>query len=158
MIKTIATVLIASLIGSTAAFPAGDPPGFHVWTAVQIKATGTNLARKVDAHNVATETLATVGNRTFEIAHREGSGRAEWHEKVADILMIESGTATVIYGGEIVDPKTTEPGQIRGSAIRNGTSVSLGPGDVIHIPAQVPHLIQVAKGRPVTYFVAKIVE
>ena len=154
MTKTIAMLLIVS----AAAFPAGDPPGFHVWKASQIEADAKKLATKLDEHKVASEPLGTEGNRIFSIAHREGSGQAEWHEKVADVIMIESGAATMVYGGEIVDGKTTEPGQIRGSSIKGGTEVALGPGDVLHIPAKVPHLMKLAPGKSVTYFVVKVVE
>jgi mannose-6-phosphate isomerase-like protein (cupin superfamily) len=154
MTKTIALLTILS----AAAFSAGDPTGFHVWKASQIEADAKKLATKLDEHHVASEPLGTVGNRTFSIAHREGSGQAEWHEKVADIIMIESGSATLIYGGEIVDGKTTEPGQIRGASINGGTEVALTQGDVINIPAKVPHLMKIAPGKTVTYFVAKVDE
>lgn len=154
MIKTVTALLLLS----ASAFPAGDPAGFHVWKAADIGATAKELAKKLDANKVASEPLGTIGNRTFSIAHREGSGQAEWHEKVADIIVIESGSATMVYGGEIVDGKTTEPGQIRGASIKGGTEVALGPGDVLNIPAKVPHLMKLAPGKTVTYFVAKVVE
>jgi hypothetical protein len=154
MTKTIA--LLTILCG--AAFSAGDPVGFHVWKAGNIQARGKALSAKLDEHHVASEPLGTVGNRTFSIAHREGSGQAEWHEKVADIIVIESGSATLVYGGEIVDGKTTEPGQIRGASIKGGMEIALVQGDVINIPAKVPHLMKLAPGKTVTYFVAKVDE
>lgn len=154
MIKPIVVLLIAA----AAAFPAGDPAGFHVWKASQIDVIGKKLATKLDAHKVGSESLVAVGNRSFSVAHREGSGQVEWHAKVADILMIESGEATLVYGGEIVGGKTTEPGQIRGESIKGGTEILLGQGDVIHIPAKVPHQMKLAPGKTVTYFVAKVVE
>jgi len=140
------------------AFPAGDPAGFHIWRSTDIAAKGKELAAKVDANHVASETIATVGNRTFMVAHREGPGQSEWHEKQADVIMIQSGSVTVVYGGEVVDGKTTAPGEIRGSAIKGGTEALLGPGDVLHIPAKVPHQMKLAAGKQVTYFVTKVVE
>src|SRR5688500_11176473 len=88
--------------------------GVHVWRSADITAKGSALAKKLDAQNVASETIATEGNRTFMIAHREGSGTAEWHEKQADILFIAAGRLTMIHGGTIVDGKTTAPGEMRG--------------------------------------------
>ncbi len=149
-------VVLLSL--SVSAFPAGDPAGFHVWKSSDIAAKGVQLAAKLDANKVASETIDTVGNRTFMVAHREGSGQAEWHEKQADIIMIQSGAVTMVYGGEVVEGKTTTPGEIRGASIKGGTEVLLGPGDVLHIPAKVPHLMKLARGKKVTYFVAKVVE
>ena len=154
MTKTIAALFILSAV----AFPAGDPAGFHLWKAADIEAKGKQLATKLDAQKVASETFDTVGNRTFLVAHREGSGQAEWHEKQADVMMIQSGAVTMVYGGEVVDGKTIAPGEIRGASIRGGIEVALGPGDILHIPAKVPHMMKLAPGKKVTYFVAKIVE
>ena len=113
---------------------------------------------QLDAQKAASEVVATEGNRTFMVAHREGSGLAEWHEKQADIMMISSGEVTVIHGGSIVDGKTTQPGEMRGSSIKGGTEVRLAAGDVLHIPAKVPHQMILGPGAQVTYFVAKVVE
>ena len=154
MRKTIAVLLFVAATG----FSAGDPEGFRVWKASQMDADAKTLATKVDANHVASLPLGSVGNRTFSLAHREGPGQAEWHEKVADVIMIHSGAVTLVYGGEIVNGKTTEPGQIRGDSIKGGTEVVLGPGDALHIPAKVPHLMKVAPGKQVTYFVVKVVE
>src|SRR6478735_8693861 len=85
--------------------------GVHVWRASDIAAKGKVLAQKLDAQKVANEVLATEGNRTFMVAHREGSGLAEWHEKQADVIFISVGEVTMVYGGTIVDEKTTAPGE-----------------------------------------------
>lgn len=136
----------------------GTPAAVRVWKSSDILAKGKTLSQKLDAQKVASETVATEGNRTFLVAHREGSGQAEWHEKQADIMMISSGEVTMIYGGTIPDGKTTAPGEMRGASITGGTQVKLGAGDVLHIPAKVPHQMILAPGAQVTYFVAKVVE
>ena len=132
--------------------------GVHVWRSTDIAAKGKSLAQKLDAQKVASETIATEGNRTFMIAHREGSGLAEWHEKQADVMFISAGRITMVYGGTIVDAKTTAPGEMRGPSIQGGTEAKLGPGDVLHIPAKVPHQMMLAPGVQVTYFVTKVTE
>lgn len=136
----------------------GSSAGVHVWKATEIVSRGKVLAQKLNAQKVASEVIATEGNRTFMLAHREGSGEAEWHEKQADIMVISAGEVTMVYGGTIVDGKTTQPGETRGPSIRGGTEVKLGPGDVLHIPAQVPHQMKLEPGKQVTYFVAKVVQ
>jgi mannose-6-phosphate isomerase-like protein (cupin superfamily) len=132
--------------------------GVHVWRSTDIAAKGAALAQKLDAQKVASETIAKEGNRTFMVAHREGSGVAEWHEKEADVMFISAGQVTMVYGGTIVDGKTTAPGEIRGSSIRGGTEAKLGAGDVLHIPAKVAHQMILAPGAKVTYFVTKVVQ
>ena len=136
----------------------GTTPGVHVWKASEIAAKGKALSKKLDAQKVASEVIATEGNRRFMVAHREGSGVAEWHEKEADIMTIASGEVTMVYGGTIVDGKTTQPGEIRGPSIKGGTEVKLGVGDVLHIPAKVAHQMKLDEGKHVTYFVTKVVE
>ena len=154
MTKTIAVFLVAA----ATAFSAGDPAGLHIWKASALNAQGKELAKKVDAHKVASAPLASIGNRTFSLAHREGSGQVEWHEKQADVLVIESGTVTVIYGGTMVDEKTSAPGEKRAESIKGGQEATLTTGDVIHIPSKTPHQMKLAPGQSLTYFVIKVVE
>jgi uncharacterized RmlC-like cupin family protein len=149
--------LVAILAVMTFAAQSGTG-GVHVWRATDIAAKGKTLAQKLDAQKVANETLATEGNRTFMVAHREGSGLAEWHEKQADVIFISAGQITMVYGGTIVDARTTAPGEMRGASIEGGTEARLGPGDVLHIPAKVPHQMKLAPGAQVTYFVTKVIE
>ncbi|MDQ3211194.1 MAG: hypothetical protein M3Q85_00850 [Acidobacteriota bacterium] len=134
------------------------PGSVRVWKATEIADRGKALAQKLDAQKVASEVVLREGNRTFMMAHREGSGIAEWHEKEADIMVISVGEVTMIYGGTIVDGKTTAPGEMRGPSIKGGTEVRLRAGDVLHIPAQVPHQMTLDPGMKMTYFVAKVVQ
>ncbi len=151
---------IVAAVGLALAFAAqgGGTTGVHVWKATDITAKGKALGQKLDAQKAASEVVATEGNRRFMIAHREGSGQAEWHEKEADVMYFSAGNITMVYGGTIVDEKTTAPGERRGSSIKGGTEVTLGAGDVLHIPAKVPHQMILAPGAQVTYFVTKVVE
>jgi mannose-6-phosphate isomerase-like protein (cupin superfamily) len=150
--------VVVTILALSALLAQGSPAGVHLWKASELSARGKSLAQKLDAQKVASEPLGTEGNRTFLVAHREGSGVAEWHEKQADIMVISAGEVTMVYGGTIVDGKTTQPGEIRGPSIRGGIEAKLGPGDVLHIPAKVPHQMKLDPGKQVTYFVAKVVE
>ena len=138
------------------ALPAGDPPGFHVWTASELKGFSKSLAPKINDQKIATESLMTVGNYLFMVAHREASGQAEYHAKQADIFVVESGQATLIYGGSLVDGKTTQPDEIRAASISGGMEKKLSPGDVVTIPAKMPHQIKLDAGKEFTYFVVKV--
>jgi mannose-6-phosphate isomerase-like protein (cupin superfamily) len=76
----------------------------------------------------------------------------------ADVMIVQSGEATLVYGGEIVDAKTTAPNEVRGPSIRGGTSVHVAAGDVIHFAAGVPHQWLVAPGKQITYLVVHIAD
>ena len=135
---------------------AADPPGFVIWKSADLAAYDKKLAPKINEGKVASETLATFGNHLTMIAHREGDGEAEVHDKMADIFVCQSGLATLVIGGTVTGAKTTAPGETRGPTIQGGERKPLGPGDIVHIPAGVPHRLLIAKGQKFNYFVVKV--
>ena len=151
-------LLLTALLFAGFALPAGDPPGFQLWTSAELKGFAKTLAPKIDAQKVATQSLGGHGNYSFMIAHREGPGQAEWHENQADIFFVQSGNATLVYGGSLVDGKTTQPHEMRAASINGGMEKSLGPGDVVTIPAKVPHQVKLDAGKQFTYFVVKVTQ
>jgi mannose-6-phosphate isomerase-like protein (cupin superfamily) len=106
----------------------------------------------------ASETLVKYPHHYTMLAFRGRSGGGELHQNFADFFYIVDGHATLTTGGEVVDAKTTAPGEIRGTSVKGGTSQDLRTGDVVHIPAGVPHQMLVAEGDSVTYFVVKVQE
>ncbi len=135
---------------------AADPPGFVIWKAHDLGEFDKKLAPKMNEKKVATEQLSNFGNHSTMIAHREGDGEAEVHDKMADLFVCQSGAATLVIGGTVPGGKVTAPGETRGPAIQGGERKTLGPGDIIHIPAGVPHQLLVAKGTKFNYFVMKV--
>jgi mannose-6-phosphate isomerase-like protein (cupin superfamily) len=71
--------------------------------------------------------------------HRNGLGGSEMHENDTHVFYVVDGTATIVIGGTLVESKTTAPGEIRGSSIQGGKEQVLSKGDVIVIPAGIPH-------------------
>ena len=151
-------LLLTALLCAGFAFPAGDPPGFHMWSSSELKSFSKSLAPKIDAQKVATQSLGSHGNYLFMVAHREGSGQAEWHETQADIFVVQSGSATLVYGGSLVDGKTTQPHEMRAASINGWMEKKLAPGDVLTIPAKVAHQVKLDPGKEFTYFVVKVTQ
>lgn len=149
-------IFAIALMVAAAAMPAGLPEGVGHWTGGELQGFEKSLASKMNAQKVATQPLAGYGNHSFLMAHREGSGEAELHETQNDVMVVESGEATLVVGGTVVDPKTTAPHEIRGSSIRGGEKVRLAAGDVVHIPIKTAHQMLLEKGKQITYFVVKI--
>jgi mannose-6-phosphate isomerase-like protein (cupin superfamily) len=152
--KTVVAVMLSAAVPLFATAPAG----VVVWPAADLKAYGKKLAPKMNERKVATERLATYGNHYTLIAHREGDGEAELHEREADFFVVQSGAATLVVGGEMVNGKTTAPNEVRGPSIKGGERKALAPGDVVHIPPKVPHQLLVGAGTEFTYFVIKVIE
>jgi mannose-6-phosphate isomerase-like protein (cupin superfamily) len=135
---------------------AADPAGFAQWKGSELKEAGKKLAPKINQQKVATEVLSNWGNHNLMVAHREGSGEAELHETQADVFIVQSGEASLVVGGTVVDPKTTAPHEVRGPSIKDGVTKQLGPGDVVHIAAKTPHQLVLAPSKQITYAVVKI--
>src|SRR5262249_3133804 len=72
-------------------------------------------------------------------SRREAPGMAEIHTKDADIVYVLDGAATIVTGGTAVDTKTIAPDEIRGARIEGGETRELAKGDVLIVPAGVPH-------------------
>ncbi len=150
---------LLALLAAACALPAAAPAGFHYWTPAELKAFSKSLAPKIDAQKVATASLGSYGsNYLFMIAHREGSGQAEYHLTQSDIFVVETGGGTLVYGGKMVDAKTTAPGEMRGPSIAGGLEKPLAPGDIVAIPPKTPHQVKLAPGKEITYFVVKVTD
>jgi len=82
-----------------------------------------------------------VATKDFTVSgiKRTGPGQVEIHDRETDIFYVTDGEATFVTGGTIVGAKQTAPGQTRGTDLHGGQSVRLKKGDVITIPAGVPH-------------------
>jgi quercetin dioxygenase-like cupin family protein len=82
-------------------------------------------------------------------------GEAEIHEHDTDIFYITEGTATLVTGGEAEDPKIVGPGEARAKKTSGGKPRLLQKGDVVVIPAGVPHWFTEVS-NPFLYFVVKV--
>jgi hypothetical protein len=152
--KTI--VLVAVLAAGATAASAAEPAGIVIWKASDLKGYAQKLAPKMNEKKLATESLGHYGNHLAMIGHREGDGEAEWHGVQADVFVVQTGEATLVLGGEVVDRRTSAPNEVRGPSIKGGQRHALAAGDIVHIPAKVPHQLLIAPGKEFTYFVVKV--
>jgi mannose-6-phosphate isomerase-like protein (cupin superfamily) len=95
-------------------------------------------------------------NFTYLLVQRSKTGEVEIHADWNDVLMVESGEATVLFGGRSTGAHETAPGEQRGGAIAGGRRQHLGPGDLLIIPPGVPHQVELAAGRSVAYIAVKV--
>jgi mannose-6-phosphate isomerase-like protein (cupin superfamily) len=147
---TIETVCLLSI--AAVAFAAADAH-VDIYTAKDIQGMGQALAK--DGKSFASRDLVRYGNHYTMLAMREATGSSELHEHEADIFVIENGKATIVTGGKLINPQTQKPGEIRGTSISGGERHALEAGDIIHIPAGVPHQLLV-ENAPFEYFVIKV--
>jgi len=99
--------------------------------------------------------LIETGAFKIHASRREVAGLAEVHTLDADLAYVKEGTATLVTGGTLQNPRTIEPNEIRGDSISGGEIRELHPGDVVVIPSGVPHWFKVVS-KPFTYYVVKV--
>ena len=100
--------------------------------------------------------LAQGSDFSASVARRAGPGQVEVHEKETDIFYITEGDATFVTGGTMVGGKLSRPGQWLGTDIQGGVTHHLTKGDIITIPAGVPHWFKEVKS-PILYYMVKVI-
>jgi mannose-6-phosphate isomerase-like protein (cupin superfamily) len=114
-------------------------------------------------HDKVAEALAKGGNLvkapdlTVLGSYRNSSGQVEVHDKETDVFYVIDGGATFVTGGTMVGGKTSGPGQIRGTDIQGGQIHHLIKGDVIVIPAGIPHWFKEVPAS-ISYYVVKVLK
>jgi mannose-6-phosphate isomerase-like protein (cupin superfamily) len=93
---------------------------------------------------------------TVTLARRVQSGMVEVHDNFSDVLIAREGHVTLTTGGTVSGNKESRPGEWMGGEITGGTLRELGPGDVVWIPAGVPHLMTLKPGETFVYLAVKV--
>ena len=81
----------------------------------------------------------------------------EVHDKETDVFYVVDGAATFVTGGKMIGGKVTKPGQWAGDDIQGGEVHHLSKGDVMVIPAGMPHWFKEVP-QSVTYYVVKVLK
>jgi mannose-6-phosphate isomerase-like protein (cupin superfamily) len=132
---------------------AADPVKPMFWSAAQNKDFDKKATANLnEERHLGTERLM---DSAF-VAFRNGSGDAELHVKQADLLLIRSGSGTVLIGGEMIEGKSTGPDEIRGKLVTGGTRYPVVAGDTLYVPANTVHQFVMEPGQSFTAMVIKI--
>lgn len=125
-------------------------------TAADNAASGVSYVEKdkVDGFLAKGGTMIKGSDFAVQGTHRVKPGRVEVHVKETDVFYVTDGSATVITGGTVVNPKEGRENQIGGDSIDGGQTFHISKGDVMTIPAGVPHWFKETTG--VSYYVVKV--
>ena len=99
--------------------------------------------------------LFRTGNVRIMTSTRMQGGEAEVHAADGDLFYVVEGNATFLVGGTLVEAREIEPGETRAKGLDGGTPYELKAGDIISIPAGVPHWFKSMPGK-FRYLVLKI--
>jgi mannose-6-phosphate isomerase-like protein (cupin superfamily) len=134
---------------------AADPVGFAMWKQEELKQRDEALSKKVGPDHSARETLADYGDHRFRLLYRDADGVPEQHDNTVDVVIVQSGEGTLVLGGKMVNLTARGIGEYVGTGIEGGERHALAPGDLVHIPAKIPHNFVIAKGKHITYVLVK---
>jgi mannose-6-phosphate isomerase-like protein (cupin superfamily) len=129
---------------------------FGLWRADELSKRDQVLSGKIGADHSARETLADYGDHRFRYIRRDADGFPEQHNQIVDVVFVKSGEGTLQLGGKVIGLKASSGnGEFVGTSLEGGERHAIAAGDVIHIPATVPHAFLVPKGKHITYVLFK---
>jgi len=140
----------------TAAAAATPAPTFALWKSGDLAKHDEELAKHVGEDHSSRETLADYKSHRFRMLYRDADGNPEQHDTIIDIVYVKSGEGTLMLGGTMAGRRTTGPGEFVGTRLDGGARHPLGAGDIVHIPAGIPHSFLVPQGKHLTYVLLKI--
>ena len=136
---------------------AGFAVGGVVSAATGTQPDGTRLFPRgdVDAAFARGAPLLENGSYKIHASRRTEPGQAEVHVRDTDLIYVLDGSATLVTGGDVLEPVETATDEIRGRAIDGGTTRELVRGDVVVVPNGTPHWFRSVRG-PFLYYVVKV--
>jgi uncharacterized RmlC-like cupin family protein len=102
--------------------------------------------------------LVVQSDRTVSGSHRDKAGQVEIHDAETDVIYMVDGEATFVTGGTVEGLHKTRPGQSLGTSSTGGETHHLMKGDVIVVPAGVPHWFKELHTPTVSYYVVKVIK
>lgn len=128
----------SAAVAQTSPAPATDPTAFSNSADVQAQLRQMLAEMKPD-QGFMWRPLVRDGANVAAIEIWKKPGRPAVHPDQAEYAIVLEGAGTLVSGGVMADPKVTNPTLTEGSRIEGGTTRPLGPGDVLLVPAGVPH-------------------
>ena len=149
-------LLFVALLGSTS--QEAVPAGFELWTSKSVSPQMADMIAEApsDPHRFAVRLLADYPNDAVLLVHRAADGPPEWHETQADVFLVQSGSATLVVGGKLINGETVGPHEKRNGSIVGGVRRKIAAGDIVRIPPRVPHQVLLQGPGAFDYFVVKI--
>ena len=138
-----ALAFIGGILAMAQVRSAGSTPKASYFAAAELQKIWTDL----ETRQVINQRVVEGGAYSINIRIVRPGDAPLVHAHSADIWIAMDGAATAVTGGQLLDGKkrgTTD--DMAGSGIANGTEQPLKPGDIVFVPAGVPHGFKNVKG------------
>lgn len=149
MIRGIAlcgSALAGLIVGLPARAQSADPTS--VASSAEVEAAIVGMERDMKpGQGFLWRPLVQAGGSVAALEYWRKPGRPAVHPTETEYAIVVAGEGSLASGGQLADPSVTRPGLTEGSAIEHGTTRALRKGDVVMIPAGVPHWFGVRGGK-----------
>ena len=113
------------------------------------------IVERVRPDGSSRATLADYGaggsSHRLRFIRRDRDGWPELHDDIIDVVFVQSGQGAVLVGGKMIGESN-----VPGSEIDGGVQFTITAGDVLHIPAKMPHAYLPSQGDHITYVLLRV--
>ena len=107
-------------------------------------------------HTTGTTLLTSDDEQTnYMLIRRSVSSKPEVHARWDDMVIIRSGTGAIEMGDSLVASTYRAPGERAGGSMTKSHRIVVRAGDIVRIPAAVPHAFVVEGTQPLEYLLIK---
>jgi len=135
-----------------------------VLAAILVSAVGSSVtasetymsARDLASRVVTGDSYQIPGSAGYKVlmVQRKVTGDAEVHTDMNDTIIIQQGRGEFLVGGSITGNHQISPTEWRGGVINGGHRYTVSVGDLLMIPAGIPHQAFITDGS-FTYLAIK---
>ena len=147
--KALLPLAVVAMVGPPVA--ALDPPvarGATFASAAEIEDTVASMKRELKpGQGFLSRPLVEADRTVAALEYWRSPGRPAVHPSEAEYAIVVGGSGTLVSGGRLIDEVVKRPGLTEGSRIEGGTTRTLRKGDVILIPAGIPHWFGITEGK-----------
>ena len=92
---------------------------------------------------------------TYLLVRRTTSSKPEVHARWDDLVIVRAGTGAIELGDSLVGSRYRAVGERIGGTFTRSWQIVVRAGDIVRIPAAVPHAFIVSGTEPLEYLVVK---
>ena len=136
---------------------AADPPGFKLWKAGELKEPTRRCRRTWPTIIRRARRWPTTATTASACSTATPTATPSSTTRSSTSCYVQSGEGTLALGGTMVGtPDDDSPASGSGRGSTAATVIHSAAGDIVHIPAGIPHSFLVPEGKHITYVLLKI--
>lgn len=137
----------------------GDQSAADHWSPAVLLERAAYLRKMAKYSNgSASETIKEFPNYSAGLSVLGRTGDAEVRMDHACFFHVLAGLATLLTGGTVTRARSAGAGEIRADSIEDGKRQELRQGDIVHVPAGVPHQFLISGDKAITLLTLRIQE